>query len=60
MNVLKNMEPTMTKFPFEAGIDEILDDVDVYIDSVFSCLESAWPLKQNSISTGWSGNGLKP
>jgi hypothetical protein len=40
MNVLKNMEQTMTKFPFEAGIDEILDDVDVYIDSVFSCLES--------------------
>jgi hypothetical protein len=40
MNALKNMEQSMMKFPFEAGIDEILDDVDAYIDNVFSCLES--------------------
>jgi len=30
----------MPIYPFEAGIEEILDDVDAYIDSVFSCLES--------------------
>jgi len=30
----------MTKFPFEADIKEILQDIDQYIDAVFSCLES--------------------
>ncbi len=30
----------MLKFPFEARPEEILDDIDAYIDSVFSCLES--------------------
>lgn len=30
----------MPRYPFETGIEEILDDVDAYIDSVFSCLES--------------------
>jgi len=30
----------MLKFPFEAKPGEILDDIDAYIDSVFSCLES--------------------
>ena len=30
----------MPIYPFETGIEEILDDVDAYIDSVFSCLES--------------------
>jgi hypothetical protein len=34
------MEQTMVKFPFEAKPEEIIDDIDVYIDSVFSCLES--------------------
>jgi hypothetical protein len=40
MNALKYMEQSMLKFPFEAGIEEILENVDPYIDSVFSCLES--------------------
>jgi hypothetical protein len=40
MKALKNMEQTMLKFPFEAEPEEILDDIDTYIDSVFSCLES--------------------
>ncbi len=34
------MKPKIQKFPFEAVSGEILKDIDSYIDSVFSCLES--------------------
>ncbi|MFO7749269.1 MAG: hypothetical protein R6V54_04165 [Desulfobacteraceae bacterium] len=34
------MKPKMQKFPFEAVTEELLKDIDSYIDSVFSCLES--------------------
>ena len=30
----------MTTFPFEAPLDDILEDPDRYVDAVFSCLES--------------------
>jgi hypothetical protein len=30
----------MTKYPFEAPLDEILLDSDRYVDAIFSCLES--------------------
>jgi len=30
----------MAKYPFEAPLDEILKDVERYVDAVFSCLES--------------------
>lgn len=30
----------MLKFPFEARAEEVLEDVDAYVDSVFACLES--------------------
>lgn len=34
------MEKTMLKFPFEVSFEEILKDPDIYVSSVFSCLES--------------------
>jgi len=34
------MELIMPKFPFEVSLDEILEDLEQYIDAVFSCLES--------------------
>jgi hypothetical protein len=34
------MELPMAKYPFEAPLDEILKDVERYVDAVFSCLES--------------------
>ncbi|MBI5589206.1 MAG: hypothetical protein HY881_01855 [Deltaproteobacteria bacterium] len=30
----------MTKYPFEAPFDEIMQDAETYVDAVFSCLES--------------------
>jgi len=30
----------MTKYPFEAPLDEIVRDAEAYVDAVFSCLES--------------------
>ena len=30
----------MPKFPFEVSLDEILQDLEQYVDAVFSCLES--------------------
>ncbi len=40
MNRWRAMKPKMQKFFFEAVSGEILKDIDSYIDSVFSCLES--------------------
>jgi hypothetical protein len=37
---MQNMEPNMPIFPFEASWEEILQDPESYVDSVFSCLES--------------------
>lgn len=40
MKVAQNMEPIMPKFPFEVFLDEILQEMEQYVDAVFSCLES--------------------
>jgi hypothetical protein len=37
---MQNMEKNMSIFPFEATPEEILRDPEIYVDSVFSCLES--------------------
>jgi hypothetical protein len=34
------MELIMPKFPFEVSLDETLQDLEQYVDAVFSCLES--------------------
>jgi hypothetical protein len=34
------MELSMTKYPFEASFEEIAQDKEQYIDTIFSCLES--------------------
>ncbi|MDZ7666749.1 MAG: hypothetical protein U5K27_15745 [Desulfotignum sp.] len=41
MNRRRNYETGKYRnIPFEAAAEEILKDIDTYIDSVFSCLES--------------------
>jgi hypothetical protein len=40
MKALLNMEQNMTTFPFEVSLAKILQDMELYVDAVFSCLES--------------------
>jgi hypothetical protein len=40
MKARRDMETTMTTFPFEVSMDAILLDPDPYVDALFSCLES--------------------
>lgn len=37
---MQDMEKNMPMFPFEATPEEIRRDPEIYVDSVFSCLES--------------------